>query len=95
MRNGTYKCGLCASKVEQCHTTADYGPCLSNESFKIKNKRSGCKYRTFDEDYTVDNKDTRDEKVFIGDGTKKYYTHLLKLSHCCESSWKLIQHLFD
>jgi Rad3-related DNA helicase len=45
MRNGTYKCGLCASKVEQCyHTTADYGPCLSNESFKIKNKRSGYKY---------------------------------------------------
>jgi len=46
---------------------------MSNESFKIKNNRSGCKYRTFDEDYSVDNMGTRDEKVFIGDGIKKYY----------------------
>ena len=45
IRNGTYKCELCVSnKVNQCyHTTADYGPCMSNEFFK----KSGCKYRTF------------------------------------------------
>jgi ATP-dependent DNA helicase DinG len=70
IRNGTHKCGLCVSKVEQCyHTTADYGPCINNTSFKYDR----CKYRTFDEDYTVDNKGTREEKVFIGDGIKNYH----------------------
>jgi ATP-dependent DNA helicase DinG len=70
IKNDTHKCGLCISKVKQCyHTTVDYGPCMSNESFK----KGGCKYRTFDEDYTVDNKATRDEKVFIGDDTINKY----------------------
>jgi ATP-dependent DNA helicase DinG len=45
IRNETYKCGLCVS-------TVDYGPCMSNESFK----NSGCKHRTFPEDYTIINK---------------------------------------
>ena len=51
IRNDTYKCGLCVSnKVNHCyHTTADYGPCMSNESFK----KSGCKYRTFLKDYNL------------------------------------------
>ena len=36
IRNGTYKCGLCVSnKVNECyHTTADYGPCMSNDPSK-------------------------------------------------------------
>ncbi|MGC2573639.1 MAG: DEAD/DEAH box helicase family protein [Candidatus Nitrosopolaris sp.] len=71
IRNGTYKCGLCVSnKVNQCyHTTADYGPCMSDESFK----KSGCKYRTFLKDYKVNNKGTREEEVFIDQDTTDYY----------------------
>jgi ATP-dependent DNA helicase DinG len=71
IRNDTYKCGLCVSnKVNQCyHTTADYGPCMSNESFK----KSGCKYRTFLKDYKVNNKGTREEEVFIDQDTTDYY----------------------
>jgi ATP-dependent DNA helicase DinG len=71
IKNDTYKCGLCVSNnVNECyHTTVDYGPCISNEFFK----KSGCKYRTFPEDYTKINKGTMEEKVFIDDGTKNYY----------------------
>ena len=47
----------------------DYGPCISNEFYK----NSGCKYRTFPEDYTKINKETMEEKVFIDDDTKNYY----------------------
>jgi ATP-dependent DNA helicase DinG len=65
-----FNIGLCVSKVEQCyHTTADYGPCMSNEGFGGR----GCKYRTFEDDYRVDNKDTREENVFIDDDIVNYY----------------------
>jgi ATP-dependent DNA helicase DinG len=71
MRNGSYKCGLCvSSKVDECyHTTANYGPCMSNQSFK----GSGCKYRTSLKDYKIERKGTRSEKVFINDETRNYY----------------------
>jgi Rad3-related DNA helicase len=63
VRNGTFNCGLCVSnEVKKCHhTTADYGPCMSNESYK----KSGCKYRTFLKHYRINNKGTRQEEVFI------------------------------
>jgi ATP-dependent DNA helicase DinG len=72
MRNGTYKCGLCyvSNEVKKCyHRSAAYGPCMSNESFK----KRGCKYRTFLEDYKVNNKGTREEEVFIDQDTTDDY----------------------
>jgi len=41
--NGIYKCVSCvSSNPNECyHTTADYGPCMSNLSFKY------CKYKIF------------------------------------------------
>ena len=70
IRNGTYKCGLCISKVNECHhTTAGYGPCITTDSFK----ESGCKYRTFLKDYKIEIKGTRSEKVFINDETRNHY----------------------
>jgi ATP-dependent DNA helicase DinG len=70
IRNGTYRCGLCVSKVNECyHTTADYGPCMSNQSFK----GSSCKYRTSLKDYEIESKGTRSEKAFINDETRNYY----------------------
>ena len=71
IRNDTFKCGLCVSNsVNECyHTTVDYGPCISNEFFK----NSGCKYRTFPEDYTKINKGTMKEKVFIHDDATNHY----------------------
>ena len=59
IKNDTYKCGLCLSNtVNECHhTKADHGPCISNESFK----HGGCKYRTFQKDYKIINKGTKEE----------------------------------
>ena len=42
---------------------------MSNESFK----KSGCKYRTFPEHYKIENKETREEQVFIDYDCKNYY----------------------
>src|SRR5919198_2192134 len=63
IKNGTYKCGICISdSANECHhTTVEYGPCMTNESFKD----SGCKYRSFIKDYKVSNKGTKNEQVFI------------------------------
>jgi Rad3-related DNA helicase len=71
IRNDTYRCGSCISdNVNECyHTTVEYGPCMSNESFRD----SGCKYRTFLKDYEISNKGTREEKVFIDNKTKNHY----------------------
>ena len=71
IRNGTYRCGSCASNnPNECyHTTADYGPCMSNEDFGSRN----CKYRTFPEHYKVEDKGTREEKVFIDYNAKNDY----------------------
>ena len=62
-KNGTYKCGLCVSNnANECdHTSAEHGPCISNVLFK----RERCKYRTFPRDYTINNKGTIEEEVFI------------------------------
>jgi ATP-dependent DNA helicase DinG len=51
IRNGTHKCGSCLSN-ECHHTSADYGPCINNKSFKD----DGCKYGTFQTDYQIQNK---------------------------------------
>jgi len=71
IKNGTYRCGVCVSDdVNECyHTTVEYGPCMSNESFKD----SGCKYRTFSKDYKTSNKGTTIENVFIDYNTTNYY----------------------
>jgi ATP-dependent DNA helicase DinG len=63
IRNGTYKCGLCGSnEVNECyHTTAGYGPCMTNRSFMS----DGCKYRTFPIHYKIINKGTKEENVII------------------------------
>jgi ATP-dependent DNA helicase DinG len=70
VRNGTYKCGLCVSNnVNECyHTTADYGPCMSNGR--------GCKYRTFLKDYKISNKGTTQEKVFFDYHTTEHYREM-------------------
>ena len=71
IKNDTYRCGACVSdSVNECyHTTVEYGPCMSNESFKD----SGCKYRTFLKNYKVSNKGSTNENVFIDYDTKNYY----------------------
>jgi Rad3-related DNA helicase len=71
IRNGTYKCGLCGpNNANECrHTSADYGPCISNALFKHEH----CRYRTFQEYYKISNKGTTEEEVFIDDGTKYSY----------------------
>ncbi|HEX5892579.1 MAG TPA: ATP-dependent DNA helicase [Nitrososphaeraceae archaeon] len=63
IRNNTYRCGVCASDTfEECrHTSVEYGPCMTNESFQDR----ACKYRTFARDYKVTNKGTKDEQIFI------------------------------
>jgi ATP-dependent DNA helicase DinG len=68
IRNGTHKCGSCLSN-ECYHTTADYGPCISNSDFR-KNR---CKYRTFPRDYQIENNGTIEEKVFIDCHSEEVY----------------------
>jgi hypothetical protein len=64
-------CGLCfPNNPNECnHISARHGPCISNPFFKYEH----CKYRTFLGDYKVNNKGTRQEEVFIGDGAKYSY----------------------
>jgi ATP-dependent DNA helicase DinG len=72
IRNGAYRCGSCASSdVNECHhTTVEYGPCMTNESFRD----SGCKYRTFTKDYIInENKGTKEEQVYIDNNAKRHY----------------------
>ena len=69
IRNGTFKCGLDSNSAKCRHTTADYGPCINNESFK----NSGCKYRTLLKHYKIKNKGTREEEVFIDPDAKNSY----------------------
>ncbi len=61
--NKTYRCGVCASDdIDECrHTSVEYGPCMTNESFQDH----ACKYRTFVKDYKVTNKGTKDEQIYI------------------------------
>ena len=71
IKNGTYQCGICISdNANECyHTTVEYGPCMTNESFKD----SGCKYRSFLKDYKISNKGTKNEQVFIDEDSRNYY----------------------
>jgi hypothetical protein len=54
IKNSSYQCGICISdNAKECyHTTVEYGPCMTNESFK----EGGCKYRSFLKDYKISNK---------------------------------------
>ena len=72
IRNGTYRCGSCGTGdyVNECyHTTVEYGPCMTDESFK----GSDCKYRTFAKDYKIINKGIKQEEIFIDDNNKHRY----------------------
>ncbi len=71
IKNKTYQCGFCVSdNANECyHSTVEYGPCMTNESFK----ESGCKYRSFLKDYRISDKGTRNEQVFIDSDSKNYY----------------------
>ena len=68
---GTYQCGICISDNanEWYHTTVEYGPCMTNQSFKER----GCKYRSFLKDYKTSNKGTKNEDVFIDEDSRNYY----------------------
>jgi ATP-dependent DNA helicase DinG len=63
IRNNTYRCRACASDyVNECrHTSVEYGPCMTNESFQDH----ACKYRTFVKDYKTSAKGTKFEQVQI------------------------------
>ena len=71
IKNGTYKCGSCVSNyARECyHTTAEHGPCMTNKDFRDSN----CIYRTFERNYKVSEKGTRDEKVFIDYDIETHY----------------------
>ena len=58
-----YLCPSCNSKTQmECkHTSCEYGPCLSDESME----GSGCKYRTFINDYKINDKGMENERIFI------------------------------
>jgi ATP-dependent DNA helicase DinG len=67
IRNGTYSCGSCTNGCD--HKTVEHGPCMSYKSFES----SGCYYRTIPVDYKIENKGTREEKVYIDDNNASYY----------------------
>ena len=71
IKNNSYKCGICVSdNAKECyHTTVEYGPCMTNESFRD----SGCKYRSFLKDYKIKNKGSKNEDVVIDEDSKNYY----------------------
>jgi ATP-dependent DNA helicase DinG len=80
IRNNTYRCGVCASDIfgECRHTSVEYGPCMTNESFQDR----ACKYRTFAKDYKVTNKGTKDEQIFINRSDEiKYQKEFLQWLH--------------
>lgn len=58
-----YLCPSCNSKTQmECkHTSCEYGPCLSDELME----GPGCKYRTFINDYKIDDKGMENERIFI------------------------------
>ncbi|HJU79495.1 MAG TPA: ATP-dependent DNA helicase [Nitrososphaeraceae archaeon] len=78
-----YLCPSCNSKTEmECkHTSCEYGPCLSDESME----GSGCKYRTFINDYKIDNKGRESERIFISNdkiqGYKNEYSNWIHLQN--------------
>ena len=71
IKNNSYQCGICVShNAKECyHTTVEYGPCMTDESFRD----SGCKYRSFLKDYKIKNKGSKNEDVVIDEDSKNYY----------------------
>ena len=72
IKNGIYRCRSCFSvgNGSECyHTTVEYGPCMSDEAFE----GTGCKYRTFLQDYNLSNKGTENEKIFINKDKEHHY----------------------
>ena len=80
IKDGKYRCKICSSPYDvvghhqsksqakedlvasECkHTTVEYGPCMTDETFRD----NGCRYRTFQKDYSVVKKGTINESVFI------------------------------
>ena len=79
-KGGIYRCGICASEdMNECsHTTVEYGPCMTNESFT----ENRCKYKTFLKDYKIIRKGTKDEEVYIDNNSRSYYeTEYLQWLH--------------
>ncbi len=68
---GKYLCTSCNLGTEnECkHTSCEYGPCLSDESME----GTGCKYRTFINDYKTDYKGKENERTFISREKIEYY----------------------
>jgi ATP-dependent DNA helicase DinG len=68
---GKYLCASCNSGTDyECkHTSCEYGPCLSDESME----GTGCKYRTFINDYKTDYKGKEKERSFISKEKLEYY----------------------
>jgi ATP-dependent DNA helicase DinG len=72
IKNGIYRCRSCFSvgNENECyHTTVEYGPCMTDDSFE----GSRCKYRTFLQDYDLSNKGTENEKIFINRDKEHHY----------------------
>lgn len=72
IKNGIYRCRSCisAGNGSECyHTTVEYGPCMTDESFE----GTGCKYRTFLKDYDLSNKGTENEKIYINNDKEHHY----------------------
>jgi ATP-dependent DNA helicase DinG len=72
IKNGIYRCRSCFSvgNGSECyHTTVEYGPCMTDEAFE----GTGCKYRTFLQDYNLTNKGTENEKIFINKDKEHHY----------------------
>ena len=53
---------LSSDNANECrHTSVEYGPCMTNESFQ----KDGCKYKTFVKDYQISGKGSKDEQIYI------------------------------
>jgi ATP-dependent DNA helicase DinG len=80
---GRYQCTSCNLGTErECkHTSCDYGPCLSDESME----GAGCKYRSFINDYKIDNKGKENEIIFIDkekiENYKREYSNWIHLKN--------------
>jgi ATP-dependent DNA helicase DinG len=94
IKNGIYRCRSCISAGDgnECyHTTVEYGPCMTDESFE----GTGCKYRTFLKDYDLSNKGTENEKIYINNDKEHHYKtqffqwlHLKNLKDNNKATWR-------
>ena len=88
IRIGNYECKTCRTldtgldgkriNPNECiHKTVDYGKCRTEDSFKnkgyFKRAESGCRYRTFLEDYKVTNVGNVDEQILFDRSDYEYY----------------------